>query len=122
MALYCSREIFQALDGMHFPATKEDLLDYAEFKDAREAVVVVLNELNEGAIFHDVSEVCENARIACNLQVVRVLQQAPFPAKREDLIGFAVNENAPDSVKSALERLPSEYTFGSLDDVCDYIL
>jgi len=122
MALYCSREIFQALDGVELPATKDDLLDYAELKDAREAVVVVLNELPDDVIFRDISEVCENARMACNGLAVRHLRLAPFPATREELLEFADRTDVPASVKDAVETLPSGYTFEDLDEVCRYIL
>ena len=122
MALFCSTEIFEALDGMNFPATKEDILEFAEFKDAREAVIVVLNNLDDQMIFHDVGEVCENARAACNLQVIQALSGVSFPAQREDLVRWAERANAPRTVIYALEALPSGYTYRSLDEVCDYIL
>lgn len=121
MALYCSREIFEGLDGMHFPATKDDLLDYAALKDAREAVIVVLNGL-EDRIYYDISEVCRNARLACGGEIVRALTLAPFPAKREGLIEWARTRPAPASVLEALESLPSGYTFSDLDEICEYIL
>ena len=122
MALFCSTEIFEALDGMKFPATKEDILEYAQFKDAREAVIVVLNNLDDRMIFHDVSEVCENARTACNLQVIQALQGVSFPAEREDLVRWVERTNVPSSVIYALEALPSGYTYRSLDEVCEYVL
>ena len=122
MALFCSTEIFEALDGMKFPATKEDILEYAQFKDAREAVIVVLNNLDDRMIFHDVSEVCENARTDCNLQVVRALSGVSFPAQREDLVRWAERTNAPRTVIYALEALPTGYTYRSLDEVCEYVL
>jgi hypothetical protein len=122
MALFCSTEIFEALDGIKLPATKEDILEYAQFKDAREAVIVVLNNLDDRMIFHDVSEVCENARTACNLQVIQALSGVSFPARREDLVRWADRANAPSTVIYALEALPSEYTYRTLDEVCEYIL
>ena len=122
MALFCSTEIFQALDGMNFPATKEDLLDFAQFKDAREAVVVVLNVLDDKMVFRDISEVCENARAACNLQVIQALTGVSFPAQREDLLRWADRSNAPRTVIYALEALPSGYTYRDLDEVCKYVL
>lgn len=122
MALYCSREIFQALDGMRFPATKDDLLDYAELKDAREAVVVMLNTLDDNAVYHEISDVCENVNIACNLEISRFLQGVPFPVKREDLLRMAEERNATDVVRNALSALPSGFTFESMDTVCRYIL
>lgn len=122
MALFCSTEIFEALDGMKFPATKEDILEFAQFKDAREAVVVVLNNLDDQMIFHDVGEVCENARTACNLQVIQALAGVSFPAEREDLIRWVGRSSASKAVVYALETLPSGYTYRSLDEVCEYVL
>jgi len=121
MALYCSRDIFAALDGLGFPATKEELIEFAERKDAMEAVVVVLNQLKDDVIYQDVSEVCENARIACNYEVMKVMAQATFPAKRDGLLAFADRQNASAPVKEAIAALPSEYTFNSLDDICEHI-
>ncbi|HEY3298868.1 MAG TPA: DUF2795 domain-containing protein [Armatimonadota bacterium] len=121
MALYCSRDIFAALDGMHFPATKEDILDAAELKDAQEAVVVALNQLNDKAIYNDMEEVCENVRIMCNVQILHVMARAPFPARREQLMEFAKTENAPQYVIDAVAALPGDYTFNNVDAMCDYV-
>lgn len=121
MALYCSREIFTALDGLKFPATKEDILDVAELKDAPEAAIVVLNQLDDKMIFNDVGEVCDNAHIACNIQIMRIMSQATFPAKRENLMDFAKSQDAPKYVMEALFYLPTDYTFASVDDFCEYI-
>jgi len=122
MTLFCSTEIFEALDGINFPATKDDVLDFVQLKDAREAVVVVLNNLDDNKVFQDVSEVCENARTACNLQVMQALSGASFPAKRDDLLRRANQMAASPAVMQALEALPSTYTYRSRDEVCEYVL
>lgn len=122
MALYCTKQIFEALDGLHFPATKDDILDLAELKDASEAVIVVLNGLREDVIYRDMSEICENARITCGHNLVTWMEAAPFPAKRGGLMEFANRVGAPVSVKDALFALPDGYTFGSLDEMCEYVL
>lgn len=122
MPLFCSREVFEALDGVRFPATKEDLLDLAELKDASEAVIVVLNGLRDDLVYRDISEVCEYVRVACNYETVRTLSHAPFPARREDLIRWAISCGVPASVMHALEALPSGYTFANLDEMCEFIL
>jgi len=121
MALYCNNAVIQALMGIRFPAAKGDLIAFAEAKDALEAVVVVLNALDEGT-YRDMSEVCENIRTACNREVVHALSDASFPAVRAELIGHARAKNASASVIQALESLPSQYHFESLDSMCDYIL
>ncbi|MHB1000299.1 MAG: DUF2795 domain-containing protein [Armatimonadota bacterium] len=122
MVIYCSRDIFEALDGVHFPATKDDVLDYAELNDAPEAVLVTLNRLPDDVILHDVSDVCENARIACNYDIINNMRNAAFPSTRKDLLSLARNTGAPESVINALKSLPSGYTFHSLDDICEYVL
>ena len=122
MPLYCSRDVFQALEGIAFPATKEDLLEYAETNDAPEAVVISLDQLDDNAIYRDISEVCENARIACNRAVIVVLTDAPFPATREALLRFAERNGAGDLVMFALRALPSAYTFTDAREMCDLIL
>jgi hypothetical protein len=122
MALYCSKEIFQALDGLLFPATKDDLLDLAELKDAPEAVIVTLEKLSDSTIYHNISEVCENARIACNSEVVSTLLHVMFPADRDQLIEFADRYGAQPAVRHAIEALPSGYTYRSIDEVCEYVL
>jgi len=122
MVLYCSREIFEAVNGVRFPATKEDLLEYAEAKDAREAVIVTLDKLEETRIYRDISAVCENARIECSREVVRALADVRFPANREGLLEFAERHGAPASVTHALTALPSGYTFEDIEEMCRFIL
>ncbi|MHB0914030.1 MAG: DUF2795 domain-containing protein [Armatimonadota bacterium] len=122
MGLYCSREIFEALDGMHFPATKEDVLDYAELKDAPEAVLVVLNELKGEIIYQDIEEICRNARTICTYQTIRAMSHAPFPATREELIAYADRKGAPQSVRQAVWSLPPGRTYQNMDDMCSYVL
>ena len=122
MPLYCSRDVFEALDGIHFPATKEDLIEYAEMNDASEAALISLDQLDDGAIYRDISEVCDNARIQCNSEVIQVLADAPFPATREQLIRFAQRNGANESVMFALSALTSGYTFDSVEGMCELVL
>lgn len=122
MVLYCSRELFAALDGVRFPATKEDLLEFAEMKDAPESVLMVLESLDDKQVYQDISEVCENAKTACTFEVVRALSHAPFPARREELLEYIDRINAPSSVRNAVLALPPNYTFHDLDEMCTFIL
>lgn len=122
MSLFCTQELFEALEGVQFPATKDDLLDYAEMKDAPEAVVVTLNGLRDDILYNSITAVCENARVACTYEIVKTLRDVQFPASREELIDCAQEQDAPSSTIHALEALPSKYSFGSLDEVCEYIL
>ncbi|MGB9588401.1 MAG: DUF2795 domain-containing protein [Armatimonadota bacterium] len=122
MALYCSRELFDALDGMRFPATKEDLIEFAEMKDAPESVLIILESLDDKEIYHGISDVCENAKTVCTFAVVKALSHAPFPARREDLLEYIDRINAPPSVRNAVFALPPNYTFHDLDEMCAFIL
>ena len=122
MALYCSREIMNAIEGLPFPATKDDLIDYAELKDAREAVVVALNGLDDSRIYRDISEVCENVWLSYSHELVSVLLRAPFPAKREDLLEFVDRQGASAAVRDAILVLPSGDTFSDPDEICSYVL
>lgn len=122
MALYCSRDVFKALDGLSFPATKHELIEYAERKDAPEAVIVSLDQLDDERMYENISEVCENARVQCHLEVIQVLIGAAFPADREAVIQHARDRNASPSAMSAIEALPSGYTFSGIEDLCSLIV
>ena len=78
MALFCSTEIFEALDGMNFPATKEDILDFAQFKDAREAVVVVLNTLDDSMIFHEYRKCAKTPELPATCRLSRRSRASRF--------------------------------------------
>lgn len=122
MPYYCSRDVFEALEGISFPATKDDLIEYAEMNDASEAVIVSLDQLDDHGIYRDISEVCDNARVQCGIDVMQVLESAPFPATREELLRFAQRHGADGSVMFALSALPSGFTFTSSEEMCGLIL
>lgn len=121
MALYCSLEILKGLGGIAFPATKEDLLQYAKNHDAPEAAVVMLNQLDD-AVFEDIGGVCHNAGIACSIETAEALAEAQFPATKDELIAAAKKHNASLAVIMALEALPSGLPFGGISDVCSLVL
>ncbi|MDO8683006.1 MAG: DUF2795 domain-containing protein [Armatimonadota bacterium] len=121
MPLYCSMEILNGLAGAAFPATKQELLEYAKQHDAPEAAVVVLNQL-EDAIFQDVGDVCHNAGIVCSIETAEALAEADFPATKTELIKAAMSHKAPEHVIFALKALPEGLPFGSLEDVCMEIM
>jgi len=122
LALYCSTDVMAALDGVAFPATKHDLIEYAEMNDASEAVLVVLNSLDEDNSIDDVGEVCRNAQITCRHDIAGILIGAPFPATKDGLVSYANEIGASSLVRGALESLPSGYTYRTIDEVCEYVL
>lgn len=121
MPLYCSLEILQGLAGARFPASKDELLEYAKQHDAPEAAVVMLNQL-ENVTFQDVGDVCHNAGIACSLETAKVLAGTVFPASREQLIADARSKDASEAFLLALLALPEGLPFGSVEDVCNEVM
>ncbi len=122
MALYCSREIFEALEGLQFPATKAQIMAYVTERDAPEAVLISLNSLPDGVEFKDIGAVCDNVSIVCSLDVYRVLEGIRFPATKPELLAYAVNRNAPESVLSALRALAPRHRYLSIGEVCSNVL
>jgi hypothetical protein len=122
MTLYCSREIFQALDGLAFPASKEQIISHATERDAPEAVLISLNSLPDGISFDSPATMCDNVSIVCSLDVYRALEGIRFPATKAELLAYAVNRNAPESALSALRALPSRHKYLSIGEVCSNVL
>jgi hypothetical protein len=121
MPLYCSLEILNGLDGASFPASKSDLLEYAKRHDAREAAVVMLNQLDD-ITFQDIGDVCHNAGISCSIETADALAEADFPATKEQLMEAARVHGASEAVLFALEALPNGLPFGGIEDVCNAVL
>lgn len=122
MALFCSWDIFRALDGLKFPATKEEILAYASDRDAQESSIVALNQLQENLIYKDLGAVCENVKVICSLEIYRILQEFEFPAKKDKILAFAKGKDASGLAITILERLPEGGTFKSVDEVCSSVL
>lgn len=122
MALYCSREIFEALDGLQFPTTKAQIMSYVMQRDAPEAVLISLNSLPDGVTFEDIGAVCDNVSIVCSLDVYRALEGIRFPATKAELLAYAVNRNAPESALSALRALAPRHRYLSIGEVCSNVL
>lgn len=119
MVLFCSSELFDALDGLQFPADKQTMIDYADSKNTLEAVNVALNELQEGVLYNDIGSVCENAKIACDLEIYRALEGLDFPAGKEKIIPYAKSRNASPAAIMALEKLTEHYEFRSVSEICE---
>lgn len=122
MALYCSREIFEALEGLKFPATKAQIIAHVTQRDAPEAVLISLNSLTDGVEFNDIGAVCDNVSIVCSLDVYRALEGIRFPATKPELLAYAVNRNAPETVLAALRALAPRHRYLSIGEVCSNVL
>jgi hypothetical protein len=122
MALYCSREVFEALEGIKFPATKTQIVSYATHRDASEAALISLNSLPDGVEFADVGSVCDNVSIVCSLDVYRALEGIRFPASKAELLAYAVGRNAPESALAALRALLPKHRYLSIGEVCSNVL
>ena len=53
MAIYCSRDVFEALEGLTFPAHKQKIMRHASAQGASEAVIIALNRLQEGVQYQN---------------------------------------------------------------------
>ena len=122
MALYCNREIFETLEGLEYPATKEKILSHATKRDAPEAVVISLNSLPDGVEFGDIGAICDNVSIVCSLDVYRALEGIRFPATKAELLAYAVGRDSPESALAALRALPPRHKYMSISEVCSNVL
>ena len=57
--IVCDLEIKDALSEMEYPASKNDILDYARFRNFSEFVVKSLEELPDDYTFNDISDICK---------------------------------------------------------------
>jgi hypothetical protein len=122
MALYCSRELSEALEGIKFPATKAQIVSHATHGDASEAALISLNSLPDGVEFSDIGAVCDNVSIVCSLDVYRALEGIRFPATKAEVLAYAVNRNAPESALAALRALLPRHRYLSISEVCSNVL
>lgn len=118
MALYCVGDVVRALQGISFPVTKAQVLSYAEGREALEAVIVALNQLEDNVLFTNLASVCRNVSISCSLDTYRALEGLRFPADREGILSYARGKGAPAAVLHALEDLPPGHPYGSIDEIC----
>lgn len=52
-----------------------------------------------------------------NQNLSQYLNGVSFPSKRDDLLNFARQQNADQTIISQLQNLPADQQFNSLDDV-----
>ncbi|MFQ6059424.1 MAG: DUF2795 domain-containing protein, partial [Anaerolineae bacterium] len=118
MGIYCDRYIFEALEGLEFPADKLGIILHACRHGASEGVVVALNQLEDGIFFPDISAVCENVSLVCSLDVIFALDGLDLPATKAEILSFVQAGGASEAVIEELQQLPTSYTYRSLDEIC----
>lgn len=121
MPLYCSRETFEALNGLNFPADKPRILTHALNGNAPEAVIVAINRLQDNVVFRDIASVCENVSIVCSLEVYQALQGIKFPATKKEILDFASSNAASTAALMALRDLAEGYQYASIAEVCSNV-
>ncbi len=122
MGLFCSPDIFKALGPECFPCDKEGLLACAIRNQASEAAQIALNQLHDDTRFSNITDVCDNISIVCNLEVKRALEGLTFPATKEKILSQARANGATEMAMLALNELPRDYRFSSIDEICARVL
>jgi hypothetical protein len=118
MGIHCASPVFEALEGLRFPASKQKIISHACASGAREAVVIALNHLQEGVQYQNVSQVCENASIACSVEIYGLLQGLEYPADREAILAYAESKGASETAIGPLRQLPQRLRYGSIAEIC----
>lgn len=121
MAIYCSRDVFEALEGLTFPTDKRKIISRASAQGASEAVIIALNRLEEGVQFQNMDEVCENTSIVCSLEVYSALQGLEYPANKNAILAYAQSRGATEMAVEDLKRLPRGHKYSSIGEICSNI-
>jgi len=121
MAIYCSRDVFEALEGLTFPADKQKIISHASAQDAPEAVIIALNHLQADVRYRNMDEVCENTSIVCSLEVYSVLQGLEYPAGKNAILAYAESRGATEMAMEDLKRLPRGHKYRSIGEICSNI-
>jgi Protein of unknown function (DUF2795) len=102
------------LRGIHYPATREQLLAQARQNDAPPNMIARLEVLEESYTFISVSEVMRGYAYHRYLRGVR------YPATRDQLLAHARSNNAPSRLILWLETIEVTVVFASLVEVMRY--
>ena len=118
MKIYCNREIMSALSRIGFPKTKNEILYIAEVSNAiSEASIICLNKI-EDKVYYSIDEICENIKIVCSLELRSALEKIKFPTDKIEIMKKFENKNYSLSIINAIEELPENQVFNSIDDIC----
>ena len=118
MTIFCNIEIIDSLKDIDFPKTKSEIISYiGKVSDINEASMISLNKL-EDRIYHSTDEICENIKIACNLEIKDALIEMRFPATKNDIMDYVRYRNFSDFVINSLDAIPERYIFNNISDIC----
>ena len=121
MAIFCNREIMDAVRNVEFPKRKAELITHInKNKDISEASKIALNKL-EDKVYNTIEEICDNVKIACDLEIKEALSEMYFPCNRDDILDYVRMRNYSEFVVKSLEDLPEGYTFANISDICKEI-
>ena len=121
MAIFCNREIMDAVKDIEFPKKKAELIAYInKNKNISEASKIALNKL-EDKVYNTIEEICDNVKIACDLEIKEALSEMYFPCNRDDILDYVRMRNYSEFVVKSLEDLPEGYTFANISDICKEI-
>lgn len=121
MAIFCNREIMEAVKDLELPLSKADIIAYIDKKKViSEASSIALNKL-EDREYRSVDEICENVKIVCDLEITGALKDMYFPATRDDILDYVRMRNFSEFVVRSLDDLPHGYTYKSVSDICKEI-
>lgn len=121
MAIFCNREIMDAVKDIEFPKKKAEIIAYINKNtDISEASKIALNKL-EDREYKTIDEICKNVKIVCDLEITSALSEMYFPASKDDILDYVRMRNFSEFVLRSLEDLPDGYTFKSITDICKEI-
>jgi len=109
--------VFEALEGLTFPAQMQKIISHPSAKDAPEVVIIALNRLEEGVQYQNIDEVCEKTSIAGSLEVYSVLQGLKYPAHSSAILAYADSRGATEMAMEDLKRLPRGHKYRSMGDI-----
>lgn len=121
MAIFCNREIVDAIKGIKLPKEKTEIINYInKNSNISEASKIALNKLDD-KVYRSTEEICENVKIICDLEVRAALEEIDLPADKNEILDYVRFRNFSEFVVKSLENLPDGYTFDDMSDICSEI-
>jgi len=121
MAIFCNREIMDAIKGIDLPKEKTGIINYInKNSNISEASKIALNKLDD-KVYNSTDEICENVKIICDLEVRAALEEMDLPADKNEILDYVRFRNFSEFVVQSLENLPDGYTFNDISDICSEI-